>query len=385
MTDEAFCPNCGAILNDQDGFDPDGDRWTCTSCGTALFEPDAEEGMRFDDVFWVCDSCGASLSSQPGFTDMMDEWMCLECGYTNRIAEGEILEDGEEWDQSAFDMGMRRDEYGNWSWSSGEDENAEDDNDRDEQETYSSWASSSDNDTYSRDYYETSRATREIKEQAKALRELNDEIERQQHREAQERRREFAKRHWKGIIVACGLVVLLSLCAYAGYEYQKLRTVGMSSSEAVGQPYGQVRENLEAAGFTNVSCTELCDLDEENIAEDGRVSEVDFSGNTSFESDSKYPYDIEVAIEYHSISMAAPPYSGKEAKGKDYREVEQAFRDAGFFNVRAEARSDSLVGLVNKRDAVESVTIDGDARYPDGQEYRANSEVVVYYHALMFG
>ena len=24
-----FCPNCGAILEDQEGFDPDGDCWQC--------------------------------------------------------------------------------------------------------------------------------------------------------------------------------------------------------------------------------------------------------------------------------------------------------------------------------------------------------------------
>lgn len=29
--DEYFCPNCGATLNDQPGFDPNGGTWTCTS------------------------------------------------------------------------------------------------------------------------------------------------------------------------------------------------------------------------------------------------------------------------------------------------------------------------------------------------------------------
>lgn len=34
--DEYFCPNCGATLNNQPGFDPDGGTWTCTSCGKLL-------------------------------------------------------------------------------------------------------------------------------------------------------------------------------------------------------------------------------------------------------------------------------------------------------------------------------------------------------------
>ena len=68
----------------------------------------ATDGVRFEGVFWICDKCGASLSSQPGFSDLLDYWTCCQCGYENPISEDNILKDGEEWDQAAFDNGSSR-------------------------------------------------------------------------------------------------------------------------------------------------------------------------------------------------------------------------------------------------------------------------------------
>lgn len=49
--DEYFGPNCGATLNNQPGFDPDGGIWTCTSCGKLLMDDDVYEGDTFEGVW----------------------------------------------------------------------------------------------------------------------------------------------------------------------------------------------------------------------------------------------------------------------------------------------------------------------------------------------
>ena len=85
-----FCPNCGAKLNDQEGFDANAGVWTCTKCGHQLFGDGIYSGERFPGVIWYCDSCGALLNAQEGFSDLSDKWVCLECGYDNTIAESEI-------------------------------------------------------------------------------------------------------------------------------------------------------------------------------------------------------------------------------------------------------------------------------------------------------
>lgn len=73
-----YCTNCGSILDDQYGFDPDLPAWKCTSCGQALCGDSI--GSRFPGVVWFCDDCGAILSNQPGFSDEYDKWKCTECG-----------------------------------------------------------------------------------------------------------------------------------------------------------------------------------------------------------------------------------------------------------------------------------------------------------------
>lgn len=89
---EYFCPNCGATLNDQDGFDPNNGTWTCTECGQHLMDDDIYDGDTFEGVAWYCDECGALLNRQTGFSDGYGSWTCTECGHTNGITENDIID-----------------------------------------------------------------------------------------------------------------------------------------------------------------------------------------------------------------------------------------------------------------------------------------------------
>lgn len=87
---EYYCPNCGASLNEQEGFSPELGTWICQECRTQLFGEDAE-GDVFGDVTWYCDSCGAVLNMQEGFTESKGVWKCTECGHENSIIEDDIV------------------------------------------------------------------------------------------------------------------------------------------------------------------------------------------------------------------------------------------------------------------------------------------------------
>ena len=86
------CPNCGAVLNDQTGFDSAHGTWNCTKCGMLLMDDDVYEGDTFKGVAWFCDNCGALLNRQEGFTDSTGSWECTACGYQNSITAGDITE-----------------------------------------------------------------------------------------------------------------------------------------------------------------------------------------------------------------------------------------------------------------------------------------------------
>ena len=88
---EYFCPHCGAILNDQPGFDPNNGTWICTECGQLLMDDDIYNGDAYEGVAWFCDNCGALLNRQPGFSDSYGSWTCTECGHVNGITGDAII------------------------------------------------------------------------------------------------------------------------------------------------------------------------------------------------------------------------------------------------------------------------------------------------------
>ena len=95
---EYYCNNCGADLDEQDGFDPSEGYWVCTECGQLLMDPDDENDNEcYENAGWFCDGCGAYLNRQSGFSDWYSSWTCTECGYENRIAEDEIYGSQEEY------------------------------------------------------------------------------------------------------------------------------------------------------------------------------------------------------------------------------------------------------------------------------------------------
>lgn len=100
---EYFCPQCGSILNQQPGFDPDSGNWICRECGQALYGDNIYEGDRYPGIMWYCDRCGALLNKQYGFYDACESWACEECGYINSISEEEIYDSEEDYQASRSD------------------------------------------------------------------------------------------------------------------------------------------------------------------------------------------------------------------------------------------------------------------------------------------
>ena len=88
---EYFCPNCGAVLNDQPGFDPDRGTWMCAECGQELMDDDIYYGDTFEGIAWYCDGCGALLNRQNGFSDSYGTWTCTECGHVNGTTSADII------------------------------------------------------------------------------------------------------------------------------------------------------------------------------------------------------------------------------------------------------------------------------------------------------
>lgn len=56
-------------------------------------------GERFPDIDWWCDNCGAYLNDQDGFDDHKYVWKCTECGFKSSISKDNIFWDDDNDDE----------------------------------------------------------------------------------------------------------------------------------------------------------------------------------------------------------------------------------------------------------------------------------------------
>ena len=330
--DEYFCPNCGATLNDQSGFDPDDGAWTCTECGMPLYGDDLEDTMdQFDGVLWYCDSCGALLNKQDGFDDYCDTWYCTECGYGNPINEDEIRYPGQD------------DDYDD------DDYSYDDDDDDDSYEcSHKKYAGNSS----ARSHTTSSKAARKDKSDR--------------------------------IITRWIIIYFAFLAIWFGYdEIKKLIPLQYAADTLVGDKYTNVVEKLEKAGFSDVETNEIADLPASQISKEYVVTEVKIGWNTSFSETTKWPSNFPITVTYHTLKKAAVPMSSKEAKGSNYKDVHKAFKNAGFMNITNKIEYDILFDWFTKDGEVKSVVVDGDKKFDAGDEYKLNSNVVITYHTFI--
>ncbi len=431
-----FCPKCGADIGDQCGFVPNKGVWTCTNCGETLYGDNIEETMeQFDGVVWYCDSCGAVLSNQSGFYDSCGTWYCTECGYANRISEDEIYESKEDHqnsekeyecpyckgklnDQYSFDehsdthtctwcdttLYKDGDEYKiqyrcpncdavlNDQWTfyegssyhtcsecgkslylSGNKYNIEND-DEDEDDV--------DEDDVDEDDVDESDTTDDAAYQhQEELRRYAEEQQRQEKaRTKHEKRKAFRRKHWKGILLTIFVLCAALFGGYKYWEYSKLIPIGVSAESLQNTDYESVVKILESAGFTNVHTSSLYDLDYASKDSDGLVASVLILDTKSFEAEDKYPYDTRIDVQYHSTVRVATPVSAREAKGKQYSEIVDKFKNAGFEDIVISADYDLITGWINSPGEVESISVDGNSSFDSGSMFTVDSKIEIVFH-----
>lgn len=430
--DEYFCPNCGAVLNNQYGFDPDGGTWRCTECGELLMDDDVYNGESFEGVAWYCDSCGSLLNRQCGFSDSYGSWTCTECGYHNRISEDDIVSEeqiefscpncgvvldfqpgfnkyDDDWECSSCGVHLHHsysdDEYTiikhicpscdapldiQWEF----DEDDEDwectecgahlhhdyyDDEYEEKEGESSdnsgnsfEYSDSENQHYSYSYTSS--------DSAKARTSESHNSDSQVYSDNKVKQKTKKKANWKLRFLGIFFLIVAALIGIGYYEIKLLTPVEFSSTELLGESSAEVVSVFEKAGFSNISTNEIADLSLKDIAEENKVDTVKIGIFEKFTSTSKYPSNFPVVITYHTLEKYSVPMSSKEAKGANYQDVMEKFEEAGFESITLKVEYDIITGWITDDGEVKSVTVNDDGKFASGKEYRADAEVVITYH-----
>lgn len=373
---EFFCPNCGATLNDQDGFDPNIGAWECTECGQELFGDKVESTQKkFKGVIWYCDNCNAVLSTQPGFADYLGTWICTECGCENSLTENDVLDSsdkaldrlnrfltkingGLEWisekigeNEDDIDSSDNEDkDYPDLSdlhihFSAEDDEDEDDDDYDDGYDEYEDDFEEDEDDDTTTAFVETVQQSLDTQDDDKPG------------------KLSVSKKMWYYII-------------------RKKFEVKRSSAECIGMAINDAVKQFLDWGFRDVNAVAEEDLDIEDIDKDGTVVSATINGYTSFAANSLFPFNSNVVIRYCTLRRAAPPITSKRAKGKEYREIIESFTSAGFCNVEPRAIYDLTFGWLKRDGVVESIEIEGKSNYLVTTGYRLDANIVVSYHTF---
>ena len=347
---EYYCPNCGADLEDQSGFDPDEGTWTCTNCGQTLYGDDIAETMvLFDGVVWHCDSCGAVLNKQPGFIDSCFTWHCTDCGYANRISEDDIYESEDDYQNS-------RNEY------------------------ECPHCGSILNDQYSFDFESDTHTC--ICCDTNLLRDNDEYI----------------------IMYQCPHcdAILNNQWGFNENKYYKCRRC-WKALRLDGNEYVEDEEDDE--NTIDIDGGGDCD-DERYASKSGDGSSYQFQNNTNESICSKtktsstkkrsmgkwLPLLIIVIcidivlnlITNHIGKYAVTPESAKKCIDQNYQIIMREFSDAGFSNIETipvdDLKDGWIIKATSKVDTIQSISVSGDTDFKKNQEYRKTSPVTIYYH-----
>lgn len=398
-----YCTNCGADLGNQYGFDPEKGYWTCTVCGTLMTDPDDPDFDTPSGATWFCDGCGACLNKQSGFSEYYSSWTCTECGHDNRIDESEIYDSEEDYQRSKEEYDDLGDDYlydhphrcescgkllnrqsdysdyfssctcekcGTWNTWDDEDEDDDssgdsDDDDSDDDESYSGYSSYS-SDSSSHSYSSKSYVHRTTYK-----------------RTFSEWWHDFL--HKLKIIFFCTLGILILIGGifvyYKADAYFAGIPIGVSAETLSEYTYDELKQKLLDSGYKFVSCTSVADLEYSESELVNHVAEVSIGEVSSFSQKDKFSRFSRIVIQYHILKIGELPVSAKDAKGQNYEDVVQLFKEAGFGNIELQVDYDIVFGFLAKENTIESITVNGDKKFSEGYTYSVDVPVVITYHA----
>ena len=327
--EEYFCPHCGAILNDQTGFDPDRGTWTCTECGKMLMDDDVYNGDTYNGVAWFCDNCGALLNRQYGFSDSYGSWTCTECGHVNGTTDNDIINSlkcpscGAVLDiQSGFDKYddnwectecgaylhhyYSDDEYeivetDDEEISDAEVESEEDDDSEDEVSSgaYSSYSSSYRSEP-SASYYRSA----PVESTGMYTTQMSP------------------SKNGKHTVVALVLLLMVGIIGYIGYElflnddkpekHPGEIKLAYSATSYKKENYYDAIIKLNKQGLSDIRVTPLNDLITGILTKEGAIETIEINGISDFRSGTWIDDESVVSISYHSFAK-------KEKQGYDIK------------------------------------------------------------------
>ena len=343
--DECFCPVCGAVLNDQCGFDPNGGTWTCTECGNLLMGDDVFYGDTYSGVAWYCDECNALMNIQFGFSDSYGTWTCTECGHVNGTTEQDIYESQEDYEYqksvnegSGFFGSIIKGVISALGEISSDDEDTSDDD-------YTS--------SYSTIVNSTDKSSTSIFSKSSLM-----QFNKKEERDLQKKRLKAFLFNKKNILI--------------GYDCHAL----------LGKDVKFVLAAIYNRAFNNIKVTPIKDIYINSTKLEGEVEQIIVNGISFFDSNDSFPYNVEIIITYHEKREITLPFDAKRLSRQNYTEVRDVLMELGFTKIYELPINDLITGWLTQNGSVEKVSIAGNDTFIKNSIYKYDAEIIIKYHTF---
>ena len=177
------------------------------------------------------------------------------------------------------------------------------------------------------------------------------------------------------------ITLFVLLMQYFIFVFKQLIPFRYSYESLIGLEYSKVVDKLEMVGFTNVNVIEIEDLTINDLDKENIVTEIKVEFLDTFTENTKYPSNFGIDVVYHTIELHYAPITSKDAKGENYADVVDMFKNKGFINVETNVEYDLITGFITKDGSVESITIN-DRDYYGFDKFRLDAKVVITYHTF---
>ena len=187
----------------------------------------------------------------------------------------------------------------------------------------------------------------------------------------------------KRFFITVGVIAVLALIAVVAYFIDAFVNgieVGYDNSSVVLLNYEKEEAELKEKGFLFVSAESVADLDYENVDKKNTVSSIIVNGKDDYDAEDTFSRFSHIKIIYHTAKKVETPISAKAAKGENYVEIVERFKEAGFGNIETEADYDVILGWINSSGDIEKITIDGYDNFSEGGMYSVDAIIHIIYH-----
>ena len=201
------------------------------------------------------------------------------------------------------------------------------------------------------------------------------------------------------VISSIGLVILLLLSSPSNSisnrsatgnnrsAYQTTSTtgenvkIGKSSDSFIDMDKDEAIDYLQGRGFTNLTIEADADYLYGADYELNTVSNITIDDDSSFSSSTSFSTDMQVIIHYHSAAITTVDDYNSYIN-ENYNDVILRLHNAGFSNIELDTDPDLIIALLHSDGDVESISINGETGFSEGDEYPSDSIIRIIYHTF---